>query len=154
MPVREEPTAPTLRQIDEEFLLDLARSDERSVTEIRHEHGRPRVEIEVISDPHIDVPDDARPAADGALAYELAESFTDRWDMLREPFGEDTPNLRVLRGSASVELGPHAPDLGERAGSQVWEAAFERLADRGQGVRPVSAGGGAATGGGAGRVGV
>jgi hypothetical protein len=131
----------TLRAIDDDLLASLESGDERYVTEIRHEHGRPRVEIEVISDPHLDVPDEER-----ALAPGLAVAFGDRWEKLREPFGEDPPDLLVIRGTSTLQPAPNAAELDAGAATAVWETAFERLEDRGQRVLRVPENDPAATG--------
>jgi hypothetical protein len=121
---------PNLHLIDEDFLAGVRSPDGRYVTEIHAESDRAHVELEIISEPHIDVVADHEETSGNALAFGAAKAFADRWDRLRAPFGETTPNLLIVRGRARLQPASHTDELEEGVARQVWEAALSRVSER------------------------
>ena len=86
------------------------------------------VDIEVISDPYVDVP--AGPL-DAAGEQALAAAFADRYARLRAPFDElRSPDALVVRGAPRAE-GPPGAESDAGAQTRVWEAARTQLTDAG-----------------------
>jgi|GEM_PF-2517593 len=123
-------TSHTRRLIDAAFLDGVAQSDERYVREIRpeREQERARVDIEIVSEPYLDIPDDS---IEDATTQGLAGAFVKRWEKLRAPFGEQArPDLLVVRGRSRLEPAPGAEPLDSEIATRVWDATFERIASR------------------------
>lgn len=116
-----------LRLIDADFVAGAASGDEPYVARIQGSLERAGVDIEVISDPHIDLPDRFSGEEEDAERT-LAEAFLSRYAALRAPFGGAAPHLVVVRGQRRIEAPPSAQPLDQGRAERVWELAFSRLA--------------------------
>lgn len=124
-PTAAPPTAPTgLRAIDD-LIEGIEANPECHITSLKASRDRPYVNVEVLSNPHVEVP----PGGDGKPPLEqMANGFLRRYEKLRQPFAESERHLVICRGAPTVGLPVDREETEAVPGAPIWEAALGRLA--------------------------
>jgi hypothetical protein len=130
----------SLQPIDEAFLDGLRTTPEEHITTVEGSQERPHFDIDVISDPYVDA-DEWDEDEGRSEASELVTHFVSRYDELREPFGDSSAEVVVVRGRREVKLPPGVDGSIDResAEDRLWRPALTRLGTKGSSVLDVDA---------------